>query len=384
MLERIYSFFNSMAWSQLEVGHIAMIGIAALLLYLAIAKKFEPLLLVPIAIGCFLVNLPGSGLLTINMINDVFPSVNETAAGLFDYISLGLHLELFPPLIFLGIGAMTDFGPLLARPSTFLIGAGAQLGIFVAFFLAYFIGFSLPESAAIGIIGSSDGPTTIFLANKLAPHLLGPVAVAAYSYMALIPLIQPWLMKLCTTHKEKTTIMEAPKPVAKWIKIVFPLIITFFTVMIVPPVAPLIAMLMGGNLLRESGVVDRLSKMVQNELVNIVTLFLGISVGMQMSAGNFLTAETIKIVVLGVIAFEFATFGGLMFAKLLYVITKGKINPLIGSAGVSAMPMAARISHDIGLKYHPNNYLLMHAMGPNVASVIGSAVVAGIFIEFLM
>ena len=373
-----------MAWSQLEVGHIAMIGIAALLLYLAIAKKFEPLLLVPIAIGCFLVNLPGSGLLTINMINDVFPSVNETAAGLFDYISLGLHLELFPPLIFLGIGAMTDFGPLLARPSTFLIGAGAQLGIFVAFFLAYFIGFSLPESAAIGIIGSSDGPTTIFLANKLAPHLLGPVAVAAYSYMALIPLIQPWLMKLCTTHKEKTTIMEAPKPVAKWIKIVFPLIITFFTVMIVPPVAPLIAMLMGGNLLRESGVVDRLSKMVQNELVNIVTLFLGISVGMQMSAGNFLTAETIKIVVLGVIAFEFATFGGLMFAKLLYVITKGKINPLIGSAGVSAMPMAARISHDIGLKYHPNNYLLMHAMGPNVASVIGSAVVAGIFIEFLM
>jgi oxaloacetate decarboxylase beta subunit len=384
MQEAILTFFNSMSWSNVEWTHIAMILVSCVLFYLAIVKEFEPLLLVPIAFGCFLANLPGSGLLQIDIIKDTFPSINETVVGMFDYISLGLKLELFPPLIFLGVGAMTDFGPLIARPSTFILGAAAQMGVFTAFFLAYFLGFTLPESAAIGIIGGADGPTAIFVTNKLAPHLLGAIAVAAYSYMALIPLIQPWIMKLCTTEKERTTVMATPPSVPKWVKIAFPLIMTFFCVMIVPPCAPLIAMLMGGNLLRESGVVERLSKMVQNELINIVTLFLGISVGLKMSAEHFLTLETIKVIILGIIAFEFATFGGMIFGKLLYVITKGKINPLIGSAGVSAVPMAARVSHNVGLKYNPNNYLLMHAMGPNVAGVIGSSVAAGIFLSFLL
>jgi oxaloacetate decarboxylase beta subunit len=382
ILEAIYVFFNSMAWAHLSLGHIAMLLISVVLFYLAIVKGFEPLLLVPIAFGCFLVNLPDSGLLQIGALGN-YPSINEKVVGMFDYVSLGLKLELFPPLIFLGIGAMTDFGPLLARPTTFLLGASAQFGVYVAFFMAYLLGFNLNECAAIGIIGGADGPTAIFVTNKLAPHLLGAVAVAAYSYMALIPLIQPPIMKLCTTDKERKTVMQPPKPVAKWVKIAFPLVITFLTVMIVPPAAPLIAMLMGGNLLRESGVVERLSKMVQNELINIVTLFLGLAVGMKMSAEHFLTIETIKVIILGVIAFGFATFGGLMLGKLLYVITRGKINPLIGSAGVSAVPMAARVSHDVGLKYNSNNYLLMHAMGPNVAGVIGSAIAAGTFLAFL-
>ena len=384
MEEAILKFFESMAWSKLEWTHIVMLLISCVLFYLAIVKEFEPLLLVPIAFGCFLANLPGSGLLQVDIIKDTFPSINDKVVGLFDYISLGLKLELFPPLIFLGVGAMTDFGPLIARPITFLLGAAAQLGVFLAFFGAYLLGFTLPEAAAIGIIGGADGPTAIYITNKLAPHLLGAVAVAAYSYMALIPLIQPWIMKLCTTTKERNVVMPPPPPVAKWVKIVFPLLITFLCVMVVPPAAPLVAMLMGGNLLRESGVVERLSKMAQNELINIVTLFLGVSVGLKMSAEHFLTLETIKVIILGVIAFEFATFGGVIFGKLLYVITKGKINPLIGSAGVSAVPMAARVSHNVGLKYNPNNYLLMHAMGPNVAGVIGSAVAAGIFLSFLL
>jgi oxaloacetate decarboxylase beta subunit len=375
MLDAVLQFISSMGWAGLHWQHIVMLIVSCILFYLAIVKGFEPLLLVPIAFGCFLANLPGSGLLT--------PATSDAVGGLFYYVSYGLKLELFPPLIFLGIGAMTDFGPLLANPKTFLLGAAAQFGVYSAFFLAYLLGFSLPEAASIGIIGGADGPTAIFVTNKLAPHLLGAVAVAAYSYMALIPLIQPPIMKLCTTDKERKTVMPPPKPVAKWVKIAFPLIITFCTVMIVPPAAPLIAMLMGGNLLRESGVVERLSKMAQNELINIVTLFLGLSVGMKMSAEAFLTLETIKIVVLGVLAFGFSTFGGVMLGKLMYVITKGKINPLIGSAGVSAVPMAARVSHDVGLKFNPNNYLLMHAMGPNVAGVIGSAVAAGTFLAFL-
>jgi oxaloacetate decarboxylase beta subunit len=263
------------------------------------------------------------------------------------------------------------------------LGAAAQFGIYIAFSLAVLLGFSLNEAASIGIIGSADGPTTIFLTNKLAPHLLGAVAVAAYSYMALVPLIQPPIMKFFTNDVERKTVMPTPPPVSKWVKIVFPLIVTFFAVMVVPPAAPLLAMLMGGNLLRESGVVDRLSKMAQNELINIVTLFLGISVGMQMSADVFLTPDTIKIIFLGVFAFGFSTFGGILFGKLMYYITKGKVNPLIGSAGVSAVPMAARVSHDVGLQYNPYNYLLMHAMGPNVAGIIGSAVAAGLFIAFL-
>ena len=384
MQEALFKFYGEMAWSSLEWTHIVMILISCILFYLAIVKKFEPLLLVPIAFGCFLANLPDSGLLQIKGVEEVFPSINETVVGLFDYISLGLRLELFPPLIFLGVGAMTDFGPLIARPITFLLGAAAQMGVFLAFFGAYLLGFTLPEAASIGIIGGADGPTAIYITNKLAPHLLGAVAVAAYSYMALIPLIQPWIMKLCTTTKERNVVMPPPKPVAKWVKISFPLLVTFLCIMIVPPTAPLVAMLMGGNLLRESGVVERLSKTAQNEIINIVTLFLGLAVGLKMSAEHFLTLETIKVVILGVIAFQFATFGGMIFGKILYKVTKGKINPLIGSAGVSAVPMAARVSHDMGLKYNPNNYLLMHAMGPNVAGVIGSALAAGIFLAFLL
>jgi len=382
MQEALIHFIDSMAFSQLSWGHITMIIISGVLFYLAIVKGFEPLLLIPISFGCFLANLPGSGLLQLGSVG-VYPSINEQIVGMFDYISLGLKLELFPPLIFLGIGAMTDFGPLLSNPKTFLLGAAAQFGVYTAFFIAYLLGFTLNECASIGIIGGADGPTAIFVTNKLAPHLLGAVAVAAYSYMALIPLIQPPIMKLVTNDKERKTVMPTPPPVSKWVKIVFPLVVTFFSAMIVPPAAPLIAMLMGGNILRECGVVDRLSKMAQNELINIVTFFLGISVGMKMSAGVFLTPETIKVIILGVIAFGCSTFGGAFLGKIMYYVTKGKINPLIGSAGVSAVPMAARVSHDVGLQYNPNNYLLMHAMGPNVAGVIGSAVAAGTFMAFL-
>ena len=375
MFEALSQIISSMGFSSLQWQQIVMMLVSVLLLYLAIAKGFEPLLLIPIGFGCFLANLPNSGLLS--------PATSETIGGLFYYISYGLKLELFPPLIFLGIGAMTDFGPLLANPRTFLLGAAAQFGVYAAFFLAFFFGFSLPEAASIGIIGGADGPTAIFLTNKLAPHLLGAIAVAAYSYMALIPLIQPPIMKLITTDKERKTVMPPPAKVSKWVKIAFPLIVTLLAVLIVPPSAPLIAMLMGGNLLKECGVTERLSKMAQNELCNIVTLFLGMSVGMKMSAEAFLTIETIKIVILGVLAFGFSTAGGLLLAKLLYYITKGKINPLIGSAGVSAVPMAARVAHDVGLKYNPNNYLLMHAMGPNVAGVLGSAIAAGALLAFL-
>ncbi|MBR3091274.1 MAG: sodium ion-translocating decarboxylase subunit beta [Bacteroidetes bacterium] len=375
MFEALSQIISSMGFSSLQWQQIVMMLVSVLLLYLAIAKGFEPLLLIPIGFGCFLANLPNSGLLS--------PATSETIGGLFYYISYGLKLELFPPLIFLGIGAMTDFGPLLANPRTFLLGAAAQFGVYAAFFLAFFFGFSLPEAASIGIIGGADGPTAIFLTNKLAPHLLGAIAVAAYSYMALIPLIQPPIMKLITTDKERKTVMPPPAKVSKWVKIAFPLIVTLLAVLIVPPSAPLIAMLMGGNLLKECGVTERLSKMAQNELCNIVTLFLGMSVGMKMSAEAFLTIETIKIVILGVLAFAFSTAGGLLLAKLLYYITKGKINPLIGSAGVSAVPMAARVAHDVGLKYNPNNYLLMHAMGPNVAGVLGSAIAAGALLAFL-
>lgn len=375
MIEAITQFIGSMSFWDLRWDHIVMILISAVLIYLAIAKGFEPLLLIPIGFGCFLANLPGSGLLT--------PATSETIGGMFYYVSYGLKLELFPPLIFLGIGAMTDFGPLLANPKTFLLGAAAQLGVYSAFFLAYFLGFTLPEAASIGIIGGADGPTAIFLTNKLAPHLLGAVAVAAYSYMALIPMIQPPIMKLVTNDKERKTVMPPPQQVSKWVKITFPILVTFLSVMVVPPAAPLIAMLMGGNLLKESGVVDRLSKMAQNELINIVTLFLGISVGMKMSADVFLTFETIKIIILGVIAFMLSTFGGVILGKAMYYMTGGKVNPLIGSAGVSAVPMAARVSHDIGQRYNPNNYLLMHAMGPNVAGVLGSAVAAGTLLAFL-
>lgn len=372
MTDYLLKFLHEMGFWQIDEKVIIMLLISLLLMYLAIKKGFEPLLLLPIGLGAFLTNIPANGLLT--------PEIGDHVGGLFFYISQGIELEIFPPLIFLGIGAMTDFGPLLANPKTFLLGAAAQFGVFSAILLSVILGFNLNEAAAIGIIGGADGPTAIFLAQKLAPHLLGPIAVAAYSYMALVPLIQPPLMRLLTTEKERQTVMPIPKPVSKRVKIIFPIVVTFIGIILVPPTAPLLGMLMGGNLLKESGVVDRLSKMAQNELINIVTFFLGICVGLTMSADKFLTLDTIMIIGLGVIAFGLSTVGGLLIGKLMYYLTKGKINPLIGSAGVSAVPMAARVSHNVGQEFNKNNYLLMHAMGPNVAGVVGTAIAAGVLI----
>lgn len=373
MIEAFTNFFLSMGFLQLTWGNLLMIAISFVLFYLAIKKGFEPLLLLPIGLGAFLINIAPSLMAAPH---------GEEIGGLFYYISQGIHLEIFPPLIFLGIGAMTDFGPLLANPKTFLLGAAAQFGVFAALFMATLLGFEPNEAASIGIIGGADGPTAIFLTLKLAPHLLGPIAVAAYSYMALVPLIQPPLMKLLTTEKERTVVMEPPKQVSRNVRIMFPIVVTLFGVLIVPPAAPLLAMLMGGNLLKETGVVDRLSNMAQNELINIVTFFLGTSVGMTMTAESFLGLETLKIIVLGVLAFGFSTVGGLLLGKVMYKVTGGKVNPLIGSAGVSAVPMAARVSHNEGQKYNKNNYLLMHAMGPNVAGVVGSAIAAGVLLSF--
>lgn len=384
IIDYFYKFINGMGFWQLSIGQIIMMLIALVLIYLAIKKNFEPLLLLPIGLGAFLTNLPGNGLLdlpVVQMVNNL--PVFEHSGGLFYWISQGIHLEIFPPLIFLGIGAMTDFGPLLSNPKTFLLGAAAQFGVFSALFLAVALGFNLREAAAIGIIGGADGPTAIFLTLKLAPHLLGAIAVAAYSYMALVPLIQPPIMKLITTQKEREVVMPPSKIVSKKVKILFPILVIFFGVLIVPPAAPLIGMLMGGNLLKESGVVDRLSNMAQNELINIITFFLGVSVGLTMTAESFLRLETIKIIFLGVFAFGFSTVGGLIIGKIMYKLSGGKINPLIGSAGVSAVPMAARVSHNVGQEANPNNYLLMHAMGPNVAGVVGTAVAAGILIAIL-
>ena len=374
MLEAFGRFVGGMGFQYLSAGNITMMIIASILIYLAIKKGFEPLLLIPIGLGAFLTNIPLNGLLN--------PATADHIGGLYYYISQGIHLEIFPPLIFLGIGAMTDFTPLLANPKTFLMGAGAQFGVYMALFLAILCGFQPNEAASIGIIGGADGPTAIFLTLKLAPHLLGPIAVAAYSYMALIPMIQPPIMRLMTTHKERMVVMAPPKPVSKRVQIIFPIVVTLFTIMVVPDVSALIGMLMGGNLLKVSGVVDRLSNMAQNELCNIVTFFLGTSVGMTMSADSFLTFNTIKIIILGVFAFGFSTVGGLIIGKIMYKVSGGKVNPLIGSAGVSAVPMAARVSHNVGQEYNKNNYLLMHAMGPNVAGVIGTAVAAGILLSF--
>lgn len=375
MIDNLNKFIHGMGFWYLTWGHVVMLAIALLLIYLAIKRGFEPLLLLPIGLGAFLINLPGNGLMNA-------PSGSEVG-GLYYYLSKGIELEIFPPLIFLGIGAMTDFGPLLANPKTFILGAAAQLGVFVALLLAVMLGFDLKEAAAIGIIGGADGPTAIYLSLKLAPHLLGPIAVSAYSYMALVPLIQPPIMRFLTSEKERLVVMETPRPVSKKIRIIFPLAVTTVGVLIVPPAAPLLAMLMGGNLLRESGVVERLTGMAQNELINTVTFFLGTCVGMTMNADVFLRLETIKILSLGVIAFGFSTIGGVLFGKVMYRITGGKINPLIGSAGVSAVPMAARVSHNVGQESNPHNYLLMHAMGPNVAGVVGTAIAAGILLAIL-
>ena len=418
-------FFAAEGWK-----YLIMIVIACVLLYLGIGKKFEPLLLVGIAFGALLTNIPGAGLYHMEMwdayVNEAgYDPVNNKAlyettddgirkisveeylnsytgdnkeqvaesivehlsftdvahhGGLLDILYIGVKAGVYPCLIFIGIGAMTDFGPLIARPSSLILGAAAQLGVFFAMFGAMLLGFTGPEAGSIGIIGGADGPTAILTTSKLAPHLLGPIAIAAYSYMALIPMIQKPLMRALTTETERKVKMEQAREVSKTEKIIFPIIVAVFVILLIPSTAPLIGCLMFGNLLKETGVTERLSDTAQNALMNIVTLFLGISVGATTVATRFLTLQTIAIVVLGVIAFSFSTIGGLLVGKLMYKLSGGKINPLIGSAGVSAVPMAARVSQDVGREANPNNFLLMHAMGPNVAGVIGSAIAAGFLI----
>ncbi len=361
------SGFTTMTWQQL-----VMLGVSCVLVYLAIVKKFEPLLLLPIAFGVLLANLPLAGLMA---------EPTQTAnGGLLYYLYLGVKKGIYPSLIFLGIGAMTDFGPLIARPSSLFLGAAAQLGIYTAFITAIALGFSPEAAASIGIIGGADGPTAILVTSILKPELLGPIAIAAYSYMALIPLIQPPIMRLLTTKKERETKMEVLREVSKKEKIIFPIVVTILVCLLLPSATPLIGMLMLGNLFRESGVVERLSSTVQNALINIVTIFLGVTVGATTVGDKFLSPDTLKIVLLGLMAFMFSTVGGVLFGKVMYYLSGGKVNPLIGSAGVSAVPMAARVSQVEGQKANPANFLLMHAMGPNVAGVIGSAVAAGLFI----
>lgn len=371
------AFFAEGGWKSL-----IMIGVACVLLYLGIVKQFEPLLLIGIAFGMLLTNLPGSELYHPELWDmfiqgDIGYGTIMHDGGFLDILYMGVKSGLYPSLIFLGIGAMTDFGPLLSSPVSLILGSAAQLGVYMAFILAILLGFKGNAAASIGIIGGADGPTAIFLTTKLAPELLGPIAIAAYSYMALIPLIQPPLMKLLTTEKERQTEMKQARVVSKTEKIVFPIVVSIFVILLLPSTAPLIGCLMLGNLFRECGVTERLSDTAQNALMNIVTIFLGISVGATTVAANFLTFQTIAIIVLGLTAFCFSTIGGLLFGKVLYIVTGGKVNPLIGSAGVSAVPMAARVSQTVGQKYNPKNFLLMHAMGPNVAGVIGSAVAAG-------
>ena len=376
--------------------NLVMIIIAFALLYLGIAKKFEPLLLCGIAFGCLLTNLSyfvGMGEnalyhpeLWTAFLDEASPYYHSYGhvmanAGLLDFFYIGVKAGIYPSLIFLGVGAMTDFGPLLANPKSLLLGAAAQMGVFVAFFLAILFGFTGPEAASIGIIGGADGPTAIFLTTKLAPQLLGPIAIAAYSYMALIPMIQPPLMKLCTTDKMRKVKMEQAREVSKTEKIIFPIVVATFVILLLPSTAPLIGCLMLGNLFRECGVTDRLSDTAQNALMNIVTIFLATSVGATMVAQNFLNWDTIKIILLGLFAFGISTIGGLLGGVVMYRTSGGRINPLIGSAGVSEVPMAARVSQDVGRKYNKSNFLLMHAMGPNVAGVIGSAIAAGFLLS---
>ena len=376
--------------------NLIMIIIAFVLLYLGIVKKFEPLLLCGIAFGCLLTNLSyfvGQGANALYhpelweaFLDEASPYYHSyghimSNAGLLDFFYIGVKAGIYPSLIFLGVGAMTDFGPLLANPKSLLLGAAAQLGVFLAFFCAVLLGFTGPEAASIGIIGGADGPTAIYLCTKLAPHLLGPIAIAAYSYMALIPLIQPPLMKLCTTDKMRKVKMEQAREVSKTEKIIFPIVVATFVILLLPSTAPLVGCLMLGNLFRECGVTDRLSDTAQNALMNIITIFLATSVGATMVAQNFLSWNTIKIIVLGLCAFGLSTIGGLVGGVVMYKTSGGRINPLIGSAGVSAVPMAARVSQDEGRKYNKTNFLLMHAMGPNVAGVIGSAIAAGFLLS---
>ena len=362
---------------------LLMYVIIGVLIYLAIGKKYEPLLLLPIAFGMLLANLPGAELFHMEYFLREELNYSEILhGGLVDILYLGVKLGIYPSLIFLGVGAMTDFSPLIANPKSLLLGAAAQFGVFAAFFGALLLGFAPEAAAAIGIIGGADGPTAILVTKTLAPQLLGPIAIAAYSYMALIPIIQPPFMKLLTTKKERSVVMATLRPVSKVEKVVFPIVVTLLVVLLVPDAAPLVGFLMLGNLFNVCGVTERLSKTAQNELCNILTIFLGVSVGATADAATFLSKDTVFIIVLGLCAFCFATCGGLLFGKLMYWLTGGKINPLIGSAGVSAVPMAARVSNMVGQQENPANFLLMHAMGPNVAGVIGSAVAAGIFLRF--
>ncbi len=381
----ISGFLANSGWQNL-----VMLVIGCVLLYLAIVKKFEPLLLCGIAFGCILANLPGAGLYNQELWTN-FMDANHAdyhsygtilkEGGLLDFFYIGVKTSIYPCLIFLGVGAMTDFGPLHSNPKSLLLGAAAQMGVFAAFLGAVLLGFSGPEAASIGIIGGADGPTAIFLTSKLAPHLLGAIAVAAYSYMALIPLIQPPFMKLLTTPEMRKVKMEQTRNVSKTEKIVFPIVVTLFVALLLPDTAPLIGCLMLGNLLKETGVTDRLSDTAQNALMNIITILLSLSVGATMVGSTFLTVKTLSIVVLGVAAFVLSTCGGLLGGVLMYKLTKGKVNPLIGSAGVSAVPMAARVANKEGQKANPSNFLLMHAMGPNVAGVIGSAIAAGFLLS---
>lgn len=372
LLETLQGILGESGFASLQWQNVVMFIVSFILIYLAIKKEFEPLLLLPIAFGMLLRNLPLAGLMDVA---DPWQS-----SGVLAIMYNGVKSNLFPCLIFMGVGAMTDFGPLIANPISLLLGSAAQFGIYVAFIVAIKLGFTGPEAASIGIIGGADGPTAIFTTSQLAPHLLAPIAVAAYSYMALIPMIQPPIMKALTTKKERETVMTSLRKVTKLEKVIFPVVVVLFTSLLLPDVAPLLGMLMLGNLFKESGVVARLSDTVQNALMNIVTIMLGTTVGATADGSTFLQPATLKIIVLGLMAFCFATAGGVVFGKILYIVTGGKINPLIGSAGVSAVPMAARVSQVEGRKYNPTNFLLMHAMGPNVAGVIGSAVAAGVFL----
>lgn len=401
--EAIVGLYESSGLLTLNWQNYIMIGVSIFLLYLAIKKQYEPLLLLPIAFGMLLVNLyppimnpPVNELLTLEqcaeqgvavsghaqtVIDGVTYVENTTYGGLLYYLYQGVKLGIYPPLIFLGIGCMTDFGPLIANPKSLILGAAAQIGIFITFIGAIFLGFTPAEAGAIGIIGGADGPTAIYVSTKLAPHLLGSIAIAAYSYMALVPIIQPPIMKALTTKKERSVVMEQLRPVSKLEKIMFPVIVVILISIFLPDAAPLVGMLMLGNLFKESGVVERITKAAQNELMNIITIFLGTTVGATASGQNFLTLSTIKIIVLGLFAFCMGTAFGVIFGKIMYKLTGGKVNPLIGSAGISAVPMAARVSQRVGQQENPGNFLLMHAMGPNVAGVIGSAVAAGVLLN---
>ena len=365
----LQSVWNDSGFSAFTMGNAIMMLVGIILLYLAIGKGFEPLLLSPIAFGCLLANVPKTGF--------------EDQPGVMQVILYGIHHEIFPPLIFLGVGAMTDFGPLIANPKTLLLGAAAQAGVFISLLGAMMLGFTVQEASAIGIIGGADGPTAIYLAAKMAPNLLGAIAVAAYSYMSLVPLIQPPIMKLCTTEADRKIVMEQLRPVSHFERIVFPVVTTIVISLLLPPVTALIGMLMLGNLFKEAGCLDRLSDTAQNALMNIVTIMLATGTGLTMKAESFLNYQTILIIVLGLIAFAAGTFAGVVFGKLMCILDGGKTNPLIGSAGVSAVPMAARVSQIVGQKANPSNFLLMHAMGPNVAGVIGTAVAAGAMLAMI-